>query len=175
MAYPNGQPQRLLDDATWPRLSPDGKKLAYISFNPQTGENNLGIADADGSHPHLVMPAGAFLAVDAPVFSADSQMIMFSAVGGPRLPSLSWLDQLLGVQIAEAHDVASDWWRVSIDGGKPERLTHIGDIGLYADFAPDRQYVAFASLSGIFVMKPDGSNLTQLVRDAIGGSICWTP
>jgi len=175
VAYPNGQPEKILDDAIWPRLSPDGKKLAYVSFKQQTGENNLRIANADGSNSRLVMPAGAFFAVDAPVFSSDGQAIMFSAVGGPQLPSLSWLDQLLGVQIAEAHDVASDWWRVSINGGKPERLTHIGDIGLYADFAPDGQYVAFASLSGVFVMKPDGSNLTKLVGDALGGSICWTP
>ena len=50
VAYPNGRPQKILADAIWPRLSPDGKKLAYVSFNQQTGENNLYVADADGKH-----------------------------------------------------------------------------------------------------------------------------
>ena len=175
VAYPGGQPQKLIDNAFWPRLSPDGSKLAYVSFVPSTNSNDLYIADADGSDSKLVMPAGAFFAVDAPLFSRDGQTILFSAVGEPQVSSLSWLDQLMGVQVAEAHTVPSDWWRVSINGGKPEQLTHVNDTGMYADFASDGQHVAFVSLSGVFVMKPDGSNLTQLVKDAVGGTVSWTP
>ncbi len=175
VAYPGGQPQKLIESAFWPRLSPDGSKLAYVSFVPSTNSNDLYIANADGSNAQLVMPAGAFFAVDAPVFSRDGQTILFSAVGAPQLPGLSWLDQLMGVQIAEAHNVPSDWWRISINGGKPQRLTNVNDTGMYADFAPNGQHVAFVSVSGIFVMKPDGSNLTQLVKDAVGGTISWTP
>jgi hypothetical protein len=171
VAYPGGQPQKLIDNAFWPRLSPDGSKLAYVSFVPSTNSNDLYIANADGSNSKLVMPAGAFFAVDAPLFSRDGQTILFSAVGEPQL---SWLDQLMGVQVAEAHTVPSDWWRVPAAGGNPEQLTHINDTGMYADFAPDGRHVAFVSVNGVFVMKLDGSNLTQLV-DAVGGTISWTP
>ena len=92
------------------------------------------------------MPAGTFFAVDAPVFSPDGKTILFSAVGEPQPPKLSWLDQLLGVQVAEAHNVPSDWWRVAANGSKPEQLTHVADTGLYADFAPDGQHVAFVEM-----------------------------
>jgi Tol biopolymer transport system component len=121
------------------------------------------------------MPAGAFTAVDAPTFSPGGKTIVFSAVGEPQLPSLSSLDQLMGVQIAEAHNVPSDWWRVSVDGGKPERLTQVNGIGMYADFAPDGEHVAFSSITGLFVMRPDGSHLIQLNNDALGASVSWTP
>ncbi len=114
VAYPNGQPQILIDDAFWPRLSPDGTHLAYVSFVPATNSNDLYLANVDGSNAKLVMPAGSFFAVDAPVFSVDGQMLLFSAVGDAQPPAASWLDQLLGVQVAEAHNVPSDWWRVSI-------------------------------------------------------------
>ncbi len=174
VAYPGGQPEKILDSAFWPRLSPDGSKLAYVSFVPSTNSNDLYMANADGSQPKLVMPAGAFFAVDAPLFSPDGQTILFSAVGEPQVSSLSWLDQLLGVQVAEAHTVPSDWWSVSIKSGKAQQLTHINGTGLYADFAPDGQHVAFTSITGLFVMRPDGSNLIQLINEGIGGSVSWT-
>ncbi len=159
--YPAGQPQKLIDSAFWPRLSPDGSKLAYVSFVPSTNSNDVYIARPRWQ-PCQTRHAGRRLpAVDAPVFSPDGKTIVFSAVGEPQLPSLSWLDQLLGVQIAEAHNVPSDWWRVSVDGGKPERLTQVNGTGMYADFAPDGQHIAFTSITGLFVMRPDGSNLIQ--------------
>ncbi|HTP11830.1 MAG TPA: hypothetical protein VMP08_26430 [Anaerolineae bacterium] len=175
IAYPRGQPEKILGSASWPRLSRDGTKLAYVSLASSTNSNDLYIANADGSQLRLVMPAGSFFAVDAPVFSPDGQTILFSAVGAPQLSSLSWLDQLTGVQIAEAHNVPSDWWRVSVDGGKPERLTQVNGTGLYADCAPDGQYVAFMSVTGLFVMRPDGSNLVQLDNDLVGGTLTWVP
>ncbi len=175
VTYPGGQAQKLIDSAFWPRLSPDGSRLAYVSFVPKTNSNDLYLANADGSQAKLVMPAGAFTAVDAPLFSPDGKTLVFSAVGDPLLPSLSWLDQLMGVQIAEAHNVPSDWWRVSVDAGKPERLTQVNGTGMYADYAPDGQHIAFASITGLFVMRPDGSNLIQLSQEGLGGSVSWTP
>jgi hypothetical protein len=79
------------------------------------------------------------------------------------------------VQIAEAHNVPSDWWRVVIEGGKPEQLTHINGTGMYADYSPDGQHIAFASITGLYAMQPDGSNLIQLVNAGLGPSLSWTP
>ena len=149
VAVSSRQPEKILDKAYWPSLSPDGTKLAYVSFEPASNSNDLYVANPDSSQPKLVMPTGAFFAVDAPLISHDGQTILFSAVGDPQRPGLSWLDQLMGVQIAEAHSVPSDWWRASINGGKPERLTRINGTGLYADFSPDGQHIAFVSIPGL--------------------------
>jgi Tol biopolymer transport system component len=181
MGYPGGQPERLIENAMWPRLSPDGSKLAYVSFDWNTYVNDLYVADADGANSTLLMPSGTFIAVDAPLFTADGGMVIFSAVGGPATPSptpapsLSWLDQLLGVQIASAHNIPSDWWRVPVTGGQPEQMTQIYDTGMYGALSPDGTRIAFVSAYGISVMNPDGSDLQMVSQAWVGGSLDWIP
>ncbi len=176
VAYPEGQPQKLLENAIWPRLSPDGKKLAYVSFNQQTGENNLYVADVDGAHSQLVVPAGTFYTVDAPLFSRDSQVLVFSAVGGPTSSQRS-SDQFMsaGRPNALKHNIPSDWWRVDLATGKIKSLTRIGDTGLFGDFSPDGQHIAFVAASGLYMMDSDGRNLTQLINDGPEGTVSWIP
>jgi Tol biopolymer transport system component len=176
VAYPQGQPQKLIENAIWPRLSPDGKKLAYVSFNPQTGDNNLYVADADGTHAQLVVPAGTFYTVDAPLFSRDSQVVVFSAVGGPA-SSQRWSDQFISTMRPNAlkHNIPSDWWRVDLATGKIKSLTRIGDTGLYGDFSPDGQHIAFVAVTGLYLMNPDGSNLTQIMNYGPEGTVSWIP
>ena len=41
IAYPNGQPEKVADQAFWPRLSADGTRLVYISMDPSTGKNKI--------------------------------------------------------------------------------------------------------------------------------------
>ncbi len=172
--YPDGQTQPIVDQAFWPRLSPDGSKLAYVSFNPQANANDLYISNLDGSNPKLALPAGDFFAVDAPLFSPDSKSLMFSAVGQPTVSQLSWFDQLMDVQVAEAHSVPSEWWRVPVAGGKPEQLTNIADTGMYGDFSLDGRYVVFVSANGLSIMEADGTGLRQLSNNATG-TVDWSP
>jgi hypothetical protein len=174
--YPYGRPQKLLDDAIWPRLSPDGKKLAYVSFNQQTGENNLYVADVDGAHAQPAVPAGTFYAVDAPLFSRDSQVIIFSAVGGPASSQL-WSNQLISTLRPNvmSHNIPSDWWRVDLASGQIKSLTHIGDTGMYGDFSPDGQHIAFVAATGLYLMNPDGTNLMRLLNYGPEGTVSWTP
>ena len=175
VAYPNGHPQKILDDAIWPRLSPDGKQLAYVSYDQQSGENDLYVADVDGTHARLAVPARTFYAVDAPLFSPDSQTLLFTAIGGPASSQRLWSDQRVSSrrQALLKHNLPADWWRVNLATGKMESLTHIADTGMYGDFAPDGQHVAFVSSSGLFVMKPDGANLTRLLDPGPAGTVSW--
>jgi Tol biopolymer transport system component len=173
--YPVAQPQKLLDASFWPRLSADGSKLVYVSYNPVAFANDLYTANADGSSPKLVLPAGDFFAVDAPLFSPDGQTLLFSAVGQPQVAQLSWFDQLMGVQVAEAHNVPSEWWSVPAAGGKPKQLTNIADTSMYGAFSADGKHFAFVSANGLFVMNPDGSNLMQLAPGGPTGTVDWIP
>jgi Tol biopolymer transport system component len=176
VAYPFGRPQKLLDDAIWPRLSPDGKKLAYVSFNQQTGENNLYVADVDGTHAQLAVPAGTFYAVDAPLFARDSRVLIFSAVGGPASSQLGWNQRISTLRPSVMqHNIPSDWWRVDLATGKIKSLTRIGDTGLYGDFSLDGQHIAFVAATGLYLMNPDGSNLIRLLNYGPEGTVSWTP
>ena len=173
--FVTGEVELITDDAIWPRVSPDGSKIAYVTSEPETLENELVVADASGANAlHLALPE-MFTAVDAPLFSPDGEWLYFSAVTEEPLAELSWVDRLLGVQTAAAHDVPSDWWRIHLPEGTPERLTTLNKIGLYGDFGPDGQAMAFASITGLYLMNPDGSQLTELLATTTADTLSWVP
>jgi Tol biopolymer transport system component len=172
-AYPHGQPEMIIEDPLWARLSPDGTKLAYVLAPANGFSNDLYLADAVGANPRLLLPPDSFAAVDAPFISPDGSTIVFSASDIGAAAQRSWLDWLLGVQVASAHNLPSDWWRVSVSGGQPERLTQLNDVNLYGAFSPDGEHIAFTSLTGLYIMNADGTQLLQILRDAVG-SVSWT-
>jgi Tol biopolymer transport system component len=177
MAYPGGQPEKILEHAFWPRVSSDSSKLVYVSLDPVSGTNQLFVANADGSNAQEILLSGLpSPIIDAPIFSPDGQSILFSAPVPPQAYQPNWFDHLMGVQIAKAHNVPSDWWSVPISGGTVTRLTQIQTIKLFASISPDKKYIASLSGEGIFVMDPDGSNVTQLLFDpGISSPVSWMP
>jgi Tol biopolymer transport system component len=151
-----------------------------VALDPQNGKNKLTFANADGTDPHQVplrnLPVPDI--IDAPMFSPDNQSIIFSSPLGRKasVPALRWLDKLLGVQSVLANgSLPSDWWSVSISGGIPTRLTNILSYSLFGTFSPDRKHIASYRLNGIFIMNPDGTELTIVVNDVGGipGTVNW--
>jgi len=179
MAYPNGQLEKVADQAFWPRLSLDGSRLVYISMDPTTGKNKIFVANADGSNAQEVSLSGSWTPdiIDAPIFSPDGQSIIFSALSPPQSYTPNFVERLLGIQVAEAHMVPSDWWSVPVSGGAVTRLTNLQTTALFASLSPDKHLIASYSGDGLFVMNPDGTNLTMLIPDMGGtpGTVTWIP
>jgi Tol biopolymer transport system component len=180
MAYPDGNPETLVDHAYWPRVSDDGTQLVYVALEPETGKNQLAFANADGTDPHQVSLNGLPVPyiIDTPMFSPDNQSIFFSSPLGLKASAPNWFDRLLNVQVAHANgSLPSDWWSVPISGGTPTQLTNIQSLSLFGTFSPDKKYIASYSLNGIFVMKPDGTELTIVFNDVGGipGTVSWVP
>jgi hypothetical protein len=57
------------------------------------------------------------------------------------------------------------------------RLTNLQTLGLFANRSPDNQFLASYSLNGIFVMRPDGTQLTQMLPNpqSVPGTVYWIP
>jgi Tol biopolymer transport system component len=178
MTYPDGQPEKIADKAFWPRISADSSKLVYVSLDPASGTNELFAANADGSNSQKITLSGSSLPgiIDAPIFSPDGNFILFSAPPPPQAYQPNWLDRLLGVQVARAHAIPSDWWSVPVNGGEVTRLTQIQTINLFASISPDKNRLASVSGEGLFVMNWDGSNLTQvLFNPGVSATVSWMP
>jgi Tol biopolymer transport system component len=174
MTYPGGEHEKIVEHAFWPRVSSDSSKLVYVSIDPASGLNQLFLADADGKNVQRV--PGIPEIIDAPIFSPDGQSILYSTPSSSQSYLPSWFEKLLGIQVAKAHNVPSDWWSVPIAGGAPRQLTNIQTINLFASLSPDGRRIVSLSGSGLFVMDLDGSNLTQLVTDAgLHGTVSWIP
>lgn len=179
MSFPDGKPEKVADKAFWPRVSSNSSHIAYISVDLFLRENKLFIADSNGKNAHEVVLKGPQIpeVKDAPIFSPDGQTLIFSAPVPVQAYQPNWLDKLTGVRIAKAHNVPSDWWSVPVTGGAITQLTNIQTTNLFASFAPDGKHIASHSTSGIFVMKPDGSELTMLIPNpqAVPGTVAWIP
>jgi hypothetical protein len=168
---PSDRVEILAEDAAWPRLSRDGSLLAYV-----TEDNDFLLADPDGSDPHPILDQEAFSAVDAPLFSPDGVLICFSAVLPSTAARPSLVDRLLGVEVAQAHSVPSDWYCLPLDGGgEPQRLTELNAVGLYGDFDQTGERIVFLTAAGIYLMNADGSDLTQIREVPATGTINWLP
>jgi Tol biopolymer transport system component len=179
MAYPGGQPEKIADQAFWPRLAADGSRIVYISMDPHTGTNQIFVANADGTNAQPVVLSGPWTPdiIDAPIFSPDGQSIIFSALSPQQSSAPTWIEKLLGIQVAEAHMIPSDWWSVPITGGVVTRLTNLRTTALFASFSLDGRLIASYSGGGLFVMNPDGTNLTMLIPDmgGVAGTVSWIP
>ena len=179
ISYPDGRLENIASPAFWPNVSADSKQIVYVGNDPVDGTNKLYTANPDGSKASQVVMQAKWVPsyIDAPIFSPDGQSIMFSAVSLSQSSAPTWLEKLVGVTVASAHNVPSDWWTVPVTGGSTTQLTHLQTTGLFASFSPDNKYVACYSGFGLFVMQPDGTGLTMLVDGAGGAtsSISWVP
>ncbi len=178
MTYPDGKPEKIADRAFWPRLSEDSTRLVYVSLDPASGLNELFTANADGNNTQKVNFSGPWIPdiIDAPIFSPDGQSILFSAPGPSQSYQPNWLDKVMGIQVAKAHSVPSDWWSVPVTGGVPTQLTKLQTINLFASLSPDKNQIASISGDGLFVMGLDGSNLTKIISDSgVHGTVSWIP
>ncbi len=175
VSYPDGQVEVLVPGAYWPRVSPDGARIVYVSIDPVAlSDSGLYIADADGQNPIRVLEASPYGALDAPLFSADGRNLFISIVSEP----LGRRRQGLGTPlrpVPSAHNVPSDWWTLPLGNSTPQRLTQINATGLYGDLSPDGRWLGFLSTRGIEVMAPDGSQLTLLSDLGGFGNIDWVP
>lgn len=170
----SGAVEVLAENGIWPRLSPDGRSLAYIQIDRDTLAAELILADSDGQNPTVLVPIDRFVTLDAPFFSADGQWLYFSAVA-EQTTEAAWWERLLGIQVAAAHSLPSQWWRVPTAGGQPELVVTEARVGQYGTLSPDGRFIAFSSQSGIYLMQPDGSDLRQLLDLSASDSLSWTP
>jgi Tol biopolymer transport system component len=171
----DGKIKPLIPHALWPALSPDGLKLSYLTTNPTTYDNDLYLANPDGSDPGPILPPESNSPVDDHFFTKDGGQLIFSMVNDLLSPTNSWFEKLFGIEVVSAHSTPSDWYIISTTGGQPKRLTYQNDIGMYADLSPDGQQMAFISATGLYVMNLDGSNLAKLSKQVFIGSVDWIP
>lgn len=168
----SGEARLLAEEAIWPRFSPDGNHLVFVTVDPDTLGNALWLANSDGSSAEQLLYPNQFRVVDVPMFSPDGAFVYFTASENEQGRRF-WWDLLLGVKTAAAHNIPSDWYRVPSEGGAVERLTTLQEVGIYGAFAPGGKMIGFSTFNGLYTMRPDGSAVERILSLNATTSFDW--
>ncbi len=166
-------PQNLTNnpaDDRKPSWSPDGKRIAFMSY--RDGNNEIYVMDADGGNPQNLTnnadPNGHPNDED-PSWSPDGAHIVFSARREGHV--VHNLDTVYEIYVMDA------------DGGNEQRLTENRNNDWNPAWSPDGNRIAFmADRKGdfvsfdIYVMDADGGNQQKLTNHrGWDGSPSWSP
>jgi Tol biopolymer transport system component/DNA-binding winged helix-turn-helix (wHTH) protein len=142
-----GEPKRLTiisSDASWPAISADGHKLAYVTTFFDSNIWKLSLKD---SSPPTKLIASSRMEMQ-PSYSPDGQ----------RLAYVSERDGTLAI------------WSSNTDGTDQVRLASVAAGGGTPVWSPDGKHIAVDSNEGghwnILLMEPDGSNPVRLTDDS---------
>ena len=132
------------------RWSPDGARIAFVRHEPGLGRV-LYLAASDGRSPiRIATHLGAFSwspdGIELAYTRADASGLFISPASGR----------------AEPREVATAAWM-----GTPSAF------GGEVQWSPDASLIAFATGSGVFVVRPDGTSLRRVLAYANG--IAWSP
>jgi WD40-like Beta Propeller Repeat len=151
----SGQHRLAISDADErnPRLSPDGRRLAFGAF--ADGLAQIVVSDPDGSNRRAVTTAGNN---GGPDWSPDGSRLAFHS---DRAGSL-------------------DVYTMAADGTDVRRVTAEPSSEYGATWSPDGTRIAFSSdrdgTANIYEVRTDGTDYVQLTRGSAGGSDPdWSP
>ncbi|WP_114227189.1 MULTISPECIES: Tol-Pal system beta propeller repeat protein TolB [Sphingomonas] len=137
-----------------PRFSPDGSRLAYLSYQGRRGR--VWVLDLATGAKRLLVPG--LVQTSAPRFSPDGRRIAFAMSAGGNTD----------IYVTDA-----------AGGGTPVRLTTSPGIDTAPSFSPDGSRIVFESdRSGsqqLYVMNADGSGQRRISAGGPSASPAWSP
>jgi serine/threonine protein kinase/Tol biopolymer transport system component len=111
-----GEERRMVDKGYWPKFSPDGSLISYITI-PASGESEqvkMFLISSKGGHPSPFHPefcCDYFSQGATPVWSPDGKYLLFH-----------------GRRVADPASI--DWWMASVEGGEPVRTHAVENLAL---------------------------------------------
>jgi Tol biopolymer transport system component len=147
-----GDRQRIGPCCIDPNVSPNGKKLSFLTGNGQDGGIALFTSAIDGSNLFQVTPFSFDVAIKQD-WAPDGKNLLLSVYGDVPIPGVST-------------NIAT----IRPDGTRLQFVTHYegGDVNAFAgSYSPDGRWIVFRledhGSFGLFKIHPDGTDLTNIL------------
>ena len=163
-----GERTRILTDAADPSISFDGKLIAFVHLNKDGQNDNLWVANSDGTDPHVIF-RDTFFYLQAPRFSPVSNDIVFCAAG--HAAPKAFTDRLPH----NAHlGIPSEIFTVKADGSSLRSLAQTGD-DTFPAWSVDGTRIAYVSTGGFFELSMKDQSIKTLAsgQNFFFGDITW--
>ncbi len=176
MGGDGGNQRELLADGGAPAWSPDGKSIAFVRANPDSGNGELWLAGADGKGAKKLCGTDD-TSLGAPVWSADGKQVHYSRDGSIFAVSLGAAVNCEAASVGEGDDPSAAWnGALAFDrsgetgnrlvfgkpkGGSAASLTDGSSDDSDPAWSPDGKKIVFVSdrdgNAEIYVANADGS------------------
>ena len=163
-----GERVRLVSDAADPSISRDGKLLAFIHL--KDGQNdNLWIANSDGTNAHPLFKGDTWFYIQAPRFAPSSDTIVFCAAGHSA-PKSSDRHLPHGAHLG----IPSEIFVVNADGTGLRSLAQTGD-DTFPAWSVDGSSLAYVSTGAFFQLTMKDLSIKTLASgdNFFFGDITW--
>ena len=153
--------------ATEPAVSPTGD-VAWIQVDPGTRARKLVIG---AEAPRVLVAEDDVPDLGLPFFSADGAWVYFVVV---ETVTASLWDRLIPSAYAHgSHSLPGDWWRVSIDGGTPERVTYLDTIHHDGLASPDGAWLFIATREGLVQVDLETGEDELVLTSRLTRAVAW--
>jgi Tol biopolymer transport system component len=194
-----GQPEKLMENAYDPAISPDETVLIYVrtTRNGQAMYRKVLAEQGDGCE---LISDQVFQYLSLPRVSPDGKRIALGGSGDPNLQGASGcggdpkakpaagasvrersgagrapdLLAWLGPDIAEAHGLPADVYSIATDGSALTRIADIKDDDPTVAWSPDGSKLAIFGVAALYVVDSAGGPTEKLVDQGGYGGLDWT-
>jgi Tol biopolymer transport system component len=170
---------RLIDNAASPALAPDGRTLAYATYDPATTAESIVTRDLVTNETHDLVPAGGPLVLiqnlswspDGKVLAFMSSDLSTTSLAQPT-GATTFSSPLPGTT---THPTLQDLWLVNADGSNLHKIVDLAESSPSAAWSADSKTIYVMGGSGFFKVDPATGAHEILSEGVNGGQIARIP